>query len=289
LGGQEAVVLFGKRIHLPTLLLPIFVVWISIAARAAGESEEISGVWSAIVAAVGMLTVGLYRWFSDDNGGAAILAVGLLVSFWFSTRKKLLPTLVALCLLAGGLMFAYLSRSPRFGLAWGGREVGVLYYDQARNLRLARDMARAGGQGLSLLIPAEVRSNIHNDLVAAFVVGFFGWAVFLLVFIAFFSLYFYLLGGLPARLSDRGPPPGEEPAEYSDRGRETLMAACAALVVTFALQALWVMTASLQKVVPLTGLDLQPISISTISVISFFIVLLGSVALAHSNADAPAS
>jgi hypothetical protein len=110
----------------------------------------------------------------------------------------------------------------------------------------------------------------------------------MLVFLAFFSFYFYLFGGLPARFSDRAPPPGEDEGEYPNPARETLLAACAALLMTFALQAFWVMTASLQKIVPLTGLDLQPISISTISVISFFVILLGAVALAHSHADTPA-
>lgn len=280
-GGQEALTLAGRRIHLPTLLLPVVVVWASAVARAAEEAEEgMTTWWLLILCVCGLAAVGVYRFFSDDNGGASLLAAGLLFSVLLSTRKRVVPALLALVLLVGGFGVAWLSRSPRFGLAWGGQEVGVLYFDQAKNLRLARDMARAGGQGLDLLIPVEVRSNIHNDLVAAFVVGYFGRAVFAFVFIAFCVFYYHLFDGLRVRFAPQGD------AEGGGRARDTLLAACGALVLTFALQSLWVMTASLQKIIPLTGLDLLPISVSTISVLGFVGVLFGSVALAHSHADA---
>jgi hypothetical protein len=286
-GGQEALTLAGRRIHLPTLLLPIIVVWISVATRAAEEDEEMNGWWLLIISCFGLLAVGVYRFFSDDNGGASMLAAGLFFALFLSTRNRLIPALLALVLLVGGLFIAMVSRSPRFGLAWGGPEVGVLYFDQAKNLRLARDMARAGGGGLDLLVPIEVRSNIHNDLIAAFIVGHFGWAIFTFIFLAFFAFYYHLFDGLKLSFAARGALGDEEPGEedFYARAREILLAACGALILTFALQALWVMTASLQKIVPLTGLDLQPISISTISVLSFVVVLLGSVALAHSYLD----
>jgi len=286
-GGQEALTLGIGRIHLPTLLLPVVIIWVSAAARAAGEAEEMTGWWLLIISLFGLMAVGFYRFFSDDNGGASLLAAGLFFALFLSTRRRLVPALLALVLVVGGFGVAWLSRSPRFGLAWGGPEVGVLYFDQAKNLRLARDMAREGGRGLDLLIPAEVRSNIHNDLIAAFVAGYFGWLVFAFVFFAFFAFYYHLFDGLKTSYASRFVPGDDYDGEgYFDRARETLLAAGGSLILTFALQAAWVMTASLQKIVPLTGLDLQPISVSTISVLSFIVILLGTVTLAHTYREA---
>lgn len=289
MGGQEALPLAHGRIHLPTLLLPAIVVWTALHAGAAEEDEEIGGVWLAITAFFGLGVVAMYWVFSrsnggsGDNGGSSILAAGLFISLWLSTRKKLVPALLALVLAAGVLGMVWLSSSPRFGLAWGGREVGILYYDQAKNLRLARDMARAGGRGLDLLIPAEVRSNIHNDLVTAFVVGYFGLVVAAFVFLAFFVFYYYVFEGLKQSFAARQQAAEAGEGAGGDRARALLAAASSALVLTFALQALWMITASLERVVPLTGLDLQPVSVSTISVVSFFVVLLGAVTLAHTH------
>jgi hypothetical protein len=168
-------------------------------------------------------------------------------------------------------------------LAWGGEEGRVLFYDAAKNLRLARDMARAGGffgNYLNLPLPSEVRSNIHTDLMTSYIIGFFGWAVFAILMLAYLLFYSQLFSGLYRSLLSTKVYAQAVSARFRE-GRRFLLNLSAALVLTFAFQALYVISATLQNHVPFTGLDLQPVSTSAISVISFFVVLLGSVALTH--------
>lgn len=292
MGGREALTLLGVRIHLPTLLLPVMVLWSSIIVSAAEYNPRYRKTWLILGAWAILTSLFAYRLLSGDNGGSAILAFGILIVFWIGSSKWWdVPLFITLMVVCGGLGWAWLTQSTRFDIAWGGQEGQVLYYDQAKNLRLARDMARNGGafgHNVDLLIPTEVRSNIHSDLAAAYVVGFFGWAIFALLMFGFWLFYNQLFFGLyeaffPGRVavagSDRGRSSPAEPVE--EKSRSILAVFTAALVSTFALQTLWVSVATLQGAVPLTGLDLQPISTSAISVLSFFIILLGSVALSH--------
>ena len=101
------------------------------------------------------------------------------------------------------------------------------------------------------------------------------WAVTIFAYLLF---YVRLLGGLTWPLVTIEQQSKSSP----DRdARRILIASAAAIGVTYGLQALWVITAALQKSIPLTGLDLQPISTSNISLVSFFGVLISSVAVAH--------
>jgi hypothetical protein len=114
-------------------------------------------------------------------------------------------------------------RHERFESAWGGEEGAQRYYDEAVNLRTARDMARAGGVfGLyeQLYVPTTVRMNIYNDLVAAYAAGFFGLLGLLLVMSAYFVFYAGLFAGLkdsalaklrPAKAEERAPAGAREP------------------------------------------------------------------------------
>jgi cell division protein FtsW (lipid II flippase) len=253
-----------------------------------------------------LLDILVYRWWSGDNGGSFILSLGMLAAFFLARKKWGVPLFLTSLVLVGGFIWATQSQSVRFDLAWGGEEGQILYYDQAKNLRLARDLARSGGvmgQGIKLPVPSGVRGNIHNDLVAAYVAGFFGWGILALALVAYGLLYRGLwngLGQLSPLLSrnqrDQQPnksmrsglgqfsPPlsdGIEPSPAGQAMRQLLMVISGTIVVTFAVQAMWVMSAAIQPMVPLTGLDLQPISGSVNSALSFVLVLLGSVAVAH--------
>ncbi len=282
LGGQEAVSLFGVRFHLPTLLLPLVVLWASLLVLLADSAPQ-RMVWLPASAMMALLPVVVYRLSSHDNGGSLILAMGVVSVLGLGSRDWRLPAAVLAVVLAGGLGLAWLNESIRFELAWGGEEGRVLFYDEAKNLRLARDMARSGGllgHGIALPIPSEMRSNIQSDLVAGYVVGFFGWLVFAVMVFAYWLFYNHLFGGLYQslprfRAARRAPdPPGPEPRKF-------LLLYSSSLVLTFAFQALYVLCATFQPYVPFTGLDLQPLSTSAISVLSFFLVLLGSVAMSH--------
>lgn len=279
-GGREALTVAGLRIHLPTLMLPLVVLWTSILVWAAEANVEGREAWSALLAAAAFSLILVYRLLSSDNGGSAVLAIGVLSALWLGCRGKGLPLVVTALVLAGGLLLAWWSQSARFELAWGA-EGRVLYYDAAKNLRLARDMARAGGPfGLSvaLPVPAEMRSNLHNDLVVAYVTGFFGWLIAATLFVAYAIIYNYLFGSLYKSVF--GVVSASAVTDTSLHGlRLALLRSSAALVLTFAAQALWVIMANLLYLVPFTGLDLQPISASTISILSFFVVLLGSAGL----------
>ena len=307
LGGREAVMLGGLRVHLPTLLLPFVLLWTSLLvwySESASEGREARLILSA---AAGFFVVLLYRLCSSDNGGTAVMAVGVLAVLWLGCSRKKLAAALTAAALAGLLFFAWLNQPVRFELAWGDEEGRVLYYDEAKNLRLARDMARAGtfaGNFTGLRVPAEMRSTLHNDLAVAYLIGFFGWAVFAVVFVAYAFFYNYLFRALSGALfaSDRrarppgpapygavrvrplpgGPAPDAEPADEPPRDkspRQLLLIFSGALVLAFMSQTLWVMVATLLSLVPFTGLDFQPVSASSISIVSFFVVLLGSAAL----------
>lgn len=290
-GGHEAVTLGGVRIHLPTLLLPLIVLWTSILVWAAEMNQESRAAWLILSVAAAVLVILLYRISSGDNGGGAILVIGMLAVLWLGSSKKGVPLLATIIVVLGGFGLAWINQSTRFELAWGGQEGRILFYDSAKNLRLARDMARAGGlfgQSVALPIPAEVRSNLHSDLVAAFSIGFFGWAVFVLLLLAYALFYNYLFGGLYQALF-AGKQNNVTTAISGGGSREILLLFSGALILAFAFQALWVVLATLLSFVPLTGLDFQPISASTISILSFFVILLGSVAQAHTlNQTLPA-
>jgi hypothetical protein len=291
-GGHEAVTLGGVRVHLPTLLLPLMVLWTAILVWTSEANQASRAAWLILSVVATLLVVLLYRLISGDNGGSTILVIGVLAVLWLGSSKKGVPLFSTIVVFLGGLGLAWINQSIRFELAWGGQEGRVLFYDSAKNLRLARDMARAGGlfgQSVALPIPAEVRSNIHSDLVAAYSIGFFGWAVFALLLLAFALFYNYLFGGLYQTLF-AGKQNSDITAVNDNGGpRDILLLFGGALILAFAAQALWVVLATLLSFVPLTGLDFQPISASTISILSFFVILLGTVALAHTlNKTLPA-
>jgi len=282
-GGLEAITLVGIRIHLPTLMLPIMVLWISILTWVSEIVDESRDAWLVLSVVSAFLVVLIYRLSSHDNGGSAILTAGVLATLWLGSSKKGIPAAATLIALGVGMTMAWLSQSGRFELAWGGEEGRMLFYDGARNLRLARDMARAGGafgQFLTLPIPAELRSNIHTDLVGAYVIGFFGWIVSGILLVAYALFYNFLFAGLYGSLFAASKT-SETTTTQSHQPRAILLLVAGALILTFLAQTLWVLLATLLSFVPLTGLDLQPISSSTISILSFFVILVGSVALSH--------
>jgi cell division protein FtsW (lipid II flippase) len=166
-------------------------------------------------------------------------------------------------------------------LAWGTQEQQVLHYDPAINLRLGRDLARAGGAfglGDQFFVPSGLRSNLHNDLIATYIAGYLGLVVLAITMLAYALFYLRLLGGLAWSLDSLNQQNKSNPSQDA---RRILIATAAAISVTYGIQALWMVAAALQQSVPLTGLDLQPISASNISLVNFFAVLSASVALAH--------
>jgi hypothetical protein len=282
-GGREALMLAGIRIHLPTFMLPVMVLWASVLVWAAETSARGRETWLLLALFATSLVVLDYRLSSQDNGGSAVLATGVLSALWVGSRKKGIPLLATVVIGVGGAILAWLNQSPRFELAWGGEEGQILFYDSAKNLRLARDMARNGGffgQSVNLSIPAEMQSNIHNDLITAYVIGYFGWILFAVLFLAYALFYLNMFSGIyKSPFSALG---NAATTQHVQSGpRSILLIFGGALILTFALQALWVMLATLVSLIPFTGLDLQPISSSAIAVLSFCIVLLGSVALIH--------
>lgn len=278
----------GIRIHMPTLLLPLIVIWTAILIWAAESGGERRQVWSLLAIGFPFVVIGAYGLFSQDSGGSAVLALGMIGALWLGSKRKSVPLFATLLLILAGLAYASQNQPARFELAWGQNEAR-LYFEEAKNLRLARDMARDGGlfgNSLELGVPSELRSNIHSDLVAAYVIGFFGWMIFALLLCAYCLFYDRLFKGLYQTLLQP-----KEPAKAINgaaqnvpikQERRLLLIIVGSLILTFAGQAMWVASATLQSIIPLTGLDLQPISTSSISVLSFFMVLLGSVALAHS-------
>lgn len=284
-GGREAVALTPSfRVYLPSVLGPFMVLSTTVlvvAARTQPSNRTIILIATVLVMAV---VTAVYRMTSEDNGGTAVLTIGMVTAFGLAWRHWLLPIVLMVAFLAAISIGAYLNKPERFDLSVGS-EQSLQYFDQARNLRLARDMARAGGwfgMGQRLEIPSGLISNLHNDLVAAYVAGYCGWIVLLLVFVAYALTYDGLWRGQFGIL--QAYPDGKRDApDQNLRIRQVLVIVSVSLLVVSIVQTLWVATAALQGLVPMTGLDLQPISASRISLQNFFVALLGSVAVAHTN------
>jgi cell division protein FtsW (lipid II flippase) len=196
----------------------------------------------------------------------------LFIAYALSIRPRIISVALAIVLITGGL-FA-LRSSERFDLAWRPETAQLNYYDQAKNLRVARDMARAGGwdgKWFDLRLPGDVRNNIHNDLMSAYLAGFFGWIILAIVLFAY--LIFYTV--LWRTIGEEGPPDDETPEVI--HSSSLMVAFCSAIVAAFFVQNLWVFIQPLQSAVPLIGLDLVPVSTSGSSVLSILIIVLGSV------------
>ncbi|HYJ88173.1 MAG TPA: hypothetical protein VEW46_19065 [Pyrinomonadaceae bacterium] len=276
------------RVYLPILFLPIMVACAILVVSAAETGEEKAGPLKVLVLILLGGTVLLYRAISGDNGGTLLVLLGLVTAFWVSTRNRLIPALLTLTLVALSV-WALLATPERFDLAWRSEEAQLHYFDEAKNLRTARDLARAGGwsgQWLDLRIPSDVRSNIHNDLVSAFVGGYFGWIILGLVILAYILIYLTLWGALSS-LYDPDKPlelvgfTTQNDATSVSGVRLILAMVAASLIVPLGVQCLWAFTQPLQPLLPLIGFDLQPISTSGSSVLSFLLILIGSVSVAQ--------
>lgn len=275
-GGHEAIPLVGFRVYLPTLLLPLlalslsFLLW-RVELEADPGARRSMGLLASLAIA---LPITVYRLVSGDNGGTAVIVVGVLAVAWLvvgRSRPLLFVTLLGLALV--GAMGAS-SMAERFQLAWADDAQRVLHYDAARNLRTARDMARAGGwlgQNVDLPVPALVRSNIHNDLVLSYVSGYFGWLGAGVAILALAALYNAVISGLQGLASTI--PDGDV--------RRAMLAWAVAVSAALAVQSAWVAGASLQSMIPMTGQDLPPLSASAIAVVAFFGGLLGSAFATH--------
>jgi hypothetical protein len=281
LGGSEAIHLPGFRVHLVTLLVPFlafFVSWLLWVANSDTTNLPRRVFWTSLFGFV--ITAG-YWISSRDNGGMALLLLAFAAAISLGLRSRLYPLAFLLVFGTGGYFIARTSNSPRFELAWGTQEQQVLHYDPAINLRLGRDLARAGGPfglGDQFFVPSGLRSNLHNDLIATYIAGYLGLVVLAITMLAYALFYVRLLGGLAWSLDGLDQQNKSNPSQDA---RRILIATAAAIGVTYGFQALWVVAAALQQSVPLTGLDLQPISASNISLVNFFAVLCASVAISH--------
>lgn len=279
-GRTEAIALPGFRIYLPTLLLPLAALTVALLLWTAETEVDKQNAMAMRLFSVlcPIVPLAIYRVLSGDNGGTALVALAVLATMWLGSKTRTLPTAVTVIVLIGGWFVANLNQSSRIELAWGDQEKKMLYYDQSRNLRTARDMARSGGisgLGVNLPLPVVVRSNIHSDLVACYVAGYFGWPMLAAVLLALLLLYNTLLHGIRTDLLAKLL--GSKNAD----ARAALATFAASVVLIAALQALWVAAASLQSSIPLTGQDLQPISSSSNSIVSFLLLLVGSSVIAH--------
>jgi cell division protein FtsW (lipid II flippase) len=284
-GGREAIPLFiGSRIHIPTLLLPFLTASMAVlitAARTQTRNRKLI-LPATLLVLLGILVV--YRLYSKDNGGTAIVGIGMLAAFWLSWREWEMPALLTAVFIVVIALAAYVNKPERFDIAVGSQQA-LQYFDQERNLRLARDLARAGGWlglGSKLTIPSGLRSNLHNDLVTAYIAGFFGWVVLLWVLFAYGLLYERLWRGLFEVLQAYSPQDLDSPSQNL-RMRQILVTTSLAVLVVSMVQTLWMIISTLSGMLPLTGLDLQPISNSSISVFGFIVGLFGLVALTQTN------
>jgi hypothetical protein len=316
-GGHSAVTLAGFRFHLPTLFA-LFFIFGTVLAITVTENEGAANWMKHRSIAIGamLIAVGAYYILSNgDHGGTAILSVGVLTAMWTASRKErpwvFTAALAALLVIA--LYFAAaVVRQERIEIAWGGEEGAARYFDEAVNLRTARDLARAGGLFGSydqLYVPSSVSMNLYNDLVTAYIVGFFGLVGLFLVAVCYYLFYTRLLDGViglgraktqqekgaaTALPPERARPPMPSPfalqpaaaeegtgGQYLESVRHVLVAFAVSLIAVFLFQLLWVTTATLWRRVPISGLDLQPISASVISVVAFMVILLGSITFVH--------
>lgn len=316
-GGREALTIGTLRLHLPTLLLPLFVLATVLAISAAENSKDhwLQNRRNALLTV--LFAIGVYYLLSvRDHGGTAILGVGVLAALWSASRKGhpwLFTIILAGLLVMVVIVAATIMPQERIELAWGGEEGVQRYFDQAVNLRTARDLARAGGVfGLydQLYIPSSVSLNIYNDLAPAYVAGFFGLLGLLIAIVAYLLFYTRLFKGLLGLMVEQTQPPvrsklaigggpvsssrpmpvpslGKRPAvvitttDSRERMRYALAAYAVSIIIVFTIQFLWVLTATLWRRVPISGLDFQPISASVISILSFIGLLLGSIVFVY--------
>jgi len=307
MGGREAFHFGSFRVHLPTLFLPIILFGTALVVVI---SENVEVGWLkrrsyALTSILGVLV--LYYLLSDgDHGGTAVMGFGVLVSMWAASKKSY-PWIFTALLFVVIVSVTYIAtvyfEHQRLALAWGGDEGLLKFFDQAVNLRTARDLARAGGIfGLydGLYVPSTVSMNIYNDLVTAYIAGFFGLLGLFVIAVAYFLFYTRIVaivrGLAPAEAKSkpennkmsvslkRGTfsqtPKLQQDGSMVDGRQErmrVLKAYALGIIGAFLFQFVWVFTATLWRRLPFTGLDLQPISASVISVLSFVISLLGSV------------
>jgi hypothetical protein len=314
--GHSALTLAGVRIHLPTIF-SLFYIFGTVLSVTVTENEN-AATWRkhrSIAIGAMLIGVGIYYVLSHgDHGGTAILGMGVFAAMWTASRKERpwIFTVGLAALLVIALYFAAtIMPQERIEIAWGGEESAARYFDEAVNLRTARDLGRAGGLfGLydQLYVPSSVSMNIYNDLVTAYIVGFFGLVGLSLVAACHYLFYTRLLDGVlgirygKSKHQPGGPttlsPPSARPAmpspfairppeqevtggQYQESMNHVLTAFAVSLIAVFLFQLLWVFTATLWRRVPISGLDLQPISASVISVVAFIVILLGSVNFVH--------
>lgn len=263
------------RVYLPILMLPFIIIG-TVLSSYISENSNFAGSsylkWVCLLLVGGTIT--LYRLNTGDNGGTFIISAGWLAASFFIMKSRFIPFFLAFLLIVGAI-FA-LSSSERFDLAWRPDEAQVSYYNQAKNLRVARDMARAGewtGQWFSLRIPGDVRNNIHNDLVSAYLAGFYGWIILGFVIAAYILFYLSLWGNLNDFLQTSNNDYSIEPVNGI---RVILAAVLGAILLTFLAQCLWVFIQPMQSLLPLIGLDLPLVSNSGSSVLSFLVIVLGA-------------
>jgi len=308
MGGREAFHFGSFRIHLPTLFLPVLVFATALTVVIT-EKRDTGWIKPRSYGVLSMLGIVLLYYLASgrDHGGAAVLSVGVFATMWAASTKRppwVLSSLSLVLLGAVTYVGTVYGQQQRLDIAWGGEEGVLRYFDQAVNLRTGRDLARAGGIfGLydKLYVPSTVSMNIHNDLVTAYIAGFFGLLGLTIVVAAYFLFYTRLIGGIrdlvPPKLDNqkaakqdnggvlkRGQvssmavkPDDVKPSIALEEIRRVFVAYSRGIAAVFLFQFVWVFAATLWRRIPFTGLDLQPISASAISVLSFIIVLLGSV------------